>query len=117
MQHTQQHEISLAGAVMLLVGLLLILYLLGQITVLNILPLFLIGVGIIFSTIAFVKLRSPKSQYEMPPKAYLGYGLVAIVIGGLWLSASIQLMLAEIVLAGILILFGVGFILYSATRR
>jgi hypothetical protein len=117
MQHTRQHEISIAGAVMLLVGLLLVLYLLGQIAVLNILPLFLIGVGIIFSTVAFVKLRGPRSQYEMPPKAYLWYGVVAIVIGGLWLSVSIQLIFAEFVLAGVLILFGVLFILYSATRR
>ena len=117
MQHTRQHEISLAGAVMLLVGLLLILYLLGQIAILNILPLFLIGIGIIFSTVAFVKLRRPRSQYEMPPKVYLTYGAVAIVIGGLWLSASIQLIFAEFVSAGMLIFFGLVFIFYSATRR
>jgi apolipoprotein N-acyltransferase len=117
MQHTRQHEVSLAGAVMLLVGLLLILYLLGQIPILDMLPLFLIGVGIIFSTIAFVKLKGPRSQYEMPPKVYLGYGVVAIVIGGLWLSASTQLIFAEFVLAGMLIFFGLVFILYSATRR
>ena len=102
---------------MLLVGLLLIFYLLGQIAVLNILPLFLIGVGIIFSTIAFIKLKGPRSQYEMPPKVYLEYGVVAIVIGALWLSLSIQLIFAEFVLAGMLILFGAVFILYSATRR
>jgi len=102
---------------MLLVGLLLILYLLGQIAILNILPLFLIGVGIIFSIVAFVKSKGPRSQYEMPPKVYLTYSVVAIVIGGLWLSVSIQLIFAEFVLAGMLIFFGLVFILYSATRR
>jgi apolipoprotein N-acyltransferase len=102
---------------MLLLGLLLILYLLGRIAILNILPLFLIGVGIIFSTIALVKSKGPKSQYEMPPKVYLTYGVLAIVIGGLWLSVSVQLIFAEFVLAGMLIFFGLIFILYSATRR
>ena len=102
---------------MLLLGLLLLIYLLGVIALLNLPPLFLIGVGAIFLTIALVKLKSKRSEYEMPPKAYVGYGAVAIVIGGLWLSLSIQLIFAEFLLAGLLIFFGVVFMLYSAARR
>ena len=117
MQHSRQHEFSIAGAVMLLVGLLLILYLLGMIVIFSVLPLFLLGVGVIFLAVACLKFRCPRSGYEMPPKAYLWYGVVAMVIGGLWLSLSIQLILAEFVLAGVLILFGAVFILYSARRR
>ena len=102
---------------MLLVGLLLLLYLLGVIAILNLPPLFLIGVGVVFLSIALVKFRSQGSEYEMPPKAYVGYGVVALVIGGLWLSLSIQFLFAEYLLAGLLIFFGVVFILYSGMRR
>ncbi len=101
---------------MVLVGLLLFLFLLGEIASINIIPLFLVGIGVILATIALAKFKGTGSQYEMPPKAYLGYGVLAIVVGGLWLAQSIQLILAEFVLAGILVLFGIVFLLYSIRK-
>jgi hypothetical protein len=115
MKHSSWHEL-LAGAVMVLVGLLLLLFLLGEIAFINIIPLSLVGIGVILTAVAVAKFKGTGSEYAMPPKAYLGYGVLAIVTGGLWLAVSIQVILAEFVLAGILILFGVVFLLYS-TRK
>ncbi len=101
----------------MLVGLLLFLFLLGEIAIVNIIPLFLVGIGVILTALAFAKYKGARSQYEMPPKAYLGYGVLAVVVGGLWLALSIQLMVAEFVLAGVLVLAGAVFLLYSLRKR
>ena len=100
---------------MLLVGGLLIFYLIGNIAVVNILPLFLIGIGTIFTLLGLVTLREPKADdaraFLMLPRAYLVYGVLAIVIGAIWLSWPIQMI--WYVLAGLLILFGVVFLIYA----
>jgi peptidoglycan/LPS O-acetylase OafA/YrhL len=109
------HEIALFGGTMLLVGGLLIFYLLGNIAVVNILPLFLMGIGAIFTLLGLVTLREPKADdtraFLMLPRAYLVYGVLAIVIGAVWLSWPIQMI--WYVLAGLLILFGVVFLIYA----
>ncbi len=89
MERSRWHEL-LAGVVILLVGLLLVLFLLGAIALVSIIPLFLVGIGLIMTTAALAKFKVTRSQYEMPPKAYLGYGLLSIIVGGLWLALSIQ---------------------------
>ena len=115
MSSVPHHEIALFGGTMLLVGGLLIFYLLGNIAVVNILPLFLIGIGTIFTLLGLVTLREPKADdaraFLMLPRAYLVYGVLAIVIGVVWLSWPIQMI--WYVLAGLLILFGVVFLIYA----
>ena len=79
----------------------------------NILPLFLIGIGVIFTLLGLVTLGEPKADdartFLMLPSAYLVYGVLAIVIGVIWLSWPIQMIWH--VLAGLLILFGVVFLI------
>ena len=115
MNSEPHHEIALAGGTMLLVGGLLIFYLIGSIAVVNILPLFLVGIGVIFSLLGLITLREPKVEdargFLMLPRAYLLYGVLAIVIGAIWLSWPIQMI--WYVLAGLLILFGVLFLIYA----
>ncbi len=65
---------------MLLVGFLLLGYLVGGITPLNILPLFLVGIGVIFTLLGLSTLKEP----GVYPKAYVGYGVLAIMIGVVW---------------------------------
>jgi C4-dicarboxylate transporter len=48
---------------------------------------------------------------------YLGYGVLAVAIGVIWLSWVIQLVIAEYALAGVLILFGGIFLLYSTATN
>jgi predicted lysophospholipase L1 biosynthesis ABC-type transport system permease subunit len=106
---------ALAGGTMLLIGGLLIFYLIGNIAVVNILPLFLIGIGVIFTILGLVTLREPKADdaraFLMLPRAYLVYGVLAVVVGVVWLSWPIQMI--WYVLAGLLILFGVVFLIYA----
>ncbi len=116
MEPSRWHEL-LAGAVMLLVGLLLVLFLLGEIAFVSIIPLFLVGIGLILTAAALTKFNVTRSQYEMPPRAYLGYGVLSIIVGGLWLALSIQFIVAEFLLAGMLILAGAGFLLYSLRKH
>jgi hypothetical protein len=98
---------------MLLVGLLMLGYLQGVITPLNLLPLFLVGIGIIFTLLGFATFYEP----GVYPKAYVGYGVLAIVIGVVWYSLSIwTILIAAYALAGALIVFGVLFLLYSGTH-
>ncbi len=102
---------------MVLVGLLLFLFLLGEIASINIIPLFLVGSGVILTAVAFTKSKERTSQYEIPAKVYLGYGILSIVLGGLWFALSFQFIVAEFLLAGMLILAGAGFLLYSFRRH
>ena len=93
----------------------MIFYLIGNIAVVNILPLFLIGIGVIFTILGLVTLREPKADdaraFLMLPRAYLVYGVLAVVVGVVWLSWPIQMI--WYVLAGLLILFGVVFLIYA----
>ncbi len=113
MQYTRHYEIALAGAVMVLVGFILLLYLTGGIAIVSILPAFLIGVGLIFTALGFVRL----GQHDPVGKMYLAYGVLAVAIGVIWLSWAIQLVVAEFALAGVLILFGGVFLLYSTATN
>ena len=98
---------------MLLVGFLLLAYLLGAITPLSMLPLFLIGIGLIFTLLGLSTLKEP----GVYPKAYVGYGILAIIIGVVWITLSIwTILIAAFALAGVLIVFGVIFLLYSGTH-
>lgn len=107
----------MAGAAMLLVGLLLFLFLLGEIILVNIIPLFLVGIGVILTAVAFRKFKERTSEYEMSPKVYLGYGVLSIVVGGLWFALSFQFIIAEFLLTGMMILAGAGFLLYSFRKH
>ena len=98
---------------MVLVGFLLLGYLVGAITPLSILPLFLVGIGIIFTLLGLSTLR----ETGVYPKAYVGYGVLAIIIGVVWIFLSIWTsLIAAFALAGVLIVFGVIFLLYSGTH-
>ena len=102
---------------MLLVGLILFLFLLGDIGFVNIIPLFLIGIGVILTTVGFAKFKEKKSQYAIPPKVYLGYGVLLIMVGGLWLAVSIRFIVAEFLLATVLVLAGLAFLWFSVAKR
>ena len=106
---------------MLLVGGILLFYLLGNIPVGGILPAFLIGVGVIFTALGLVAFEEPVSDERigqkrgllMLPRAYLLYGILAIVIGAVWILWPVNLLFAQFLLAGLLILFGVIFLIYA----
>lgn len=101
---------------MLLLGLILISYLGGVVAANQIPALFLIGVGVIFSIMAIMKTKVAGS-YEMSPRTTLAYGALALVIGVLWISVSVQAVLAACALAGMLVFFGMVFLAYSRTKR
>ena len=73
---------------MVLVGLILIAYLVGFVVVRQIPSLFLIGIGVIFCVLAMLKAKAPAS-YEMSSRATLFYGVLALVIGLLWIGVSV----------------------------
>ena len=98
---------------MVLVGSILLLYLLGGIAIVSILPAFLVGVGLIFTALGLVRL----SAHDPVGKMYLAYGVFAVAIGVIWLSWAIQLVVAQYALAGVLILFGGIFLLYSTATN
>ncbi len=77
--------------------------------------LFMIGIGVIFSVMAVLKSKAPAS-YEMTPRTTLAYGVLAIVIGVLWVSLSIQAPFAGYILAGVLIFFGLVFLAYTKIK-
>ena len=109
MQHTRHYEFALAGAVMVLVGCLLLFVLLGVIGIFSVLPGLLVGVGIIFLALGFVRL----SHHDTVGRMYVTYGVVALGIGAIWFGWAIQLIVAQYALALLLILFGCIFLLYS----
>jgi hypothetical protein len=109
----RHHEIAVGGGLMLLVGFLLLGYLLGPVTPLNILPIFLVGIGVIFTLLGL----STHNEPGVYPKAYVGYGVLAIVIGVVWFFLAIwTILIAAFSLAGALIVFGALFLLYSGTH-
>jgi hypothetical protein len=111
----RRFETYLAGSIMLLIGLLLIALLMGIVGVGHLVPLFLIGLGAIFSLMALLKSSAPMS-YEMSALTTLAYGLISAIIGVLWITLSIQQTIAGYVLAGLLIFFGLLFLAYTRIR-
>jgi hypothetical protein len=101
---------------MLLLGLILISYLIGLVLPSQIPALFLIGVGVIFSIMAVMKTKVSGS-YEMSPKTTLAYGVLALVIGVLWISVSVHPVLAVYAFAAMLVFFGVVFLAYTRIKR
>jgi hypothetical protein len=101
---------------MLLLGLILISYLIGLLAANQIPALFLVGVGVIFSMMAVMKTKVPGS-YGMSPRTTLAYGALALVIGVLWISVSVQAVLAAYALAAMLVFFGLVFLAYSRIKR
>lgn len=113
MQYTRHYEFALAGAVMVLVGCLLLFVLLGVIGIFSVLPGLLVGVGIIFLALGFVRL----GHHDPVGKMYVMYGVVALGIGAIWFGWAIQLIVAQYALALLLILFGGIFLLYSTATN
>ena len=111
MQYARHYEFALAGAVMVLVGCLLLFYLLGIIGIYSVLPGLLVGVAIIFIALGFVRL----GQNNPVGRMYLMYGIVALAIGVIWWGWAIELIIAQYALALLLILFGSIFLLYSTS--
>jgi len=109
----RRFERYLAGAVLVLFGIILVSYLIGLISPRQIPAVFLAGVGVIFCILAIVKARVPGGKYEMSPRTTLFYGVLALVIGVLWLGVSLQLQVAEFLLALLLVFFGLVFLAYS----
>jgi ribosomal protein L40E len=113
MQTTRHFEFALAGAVMVLVGALLLFVLLGVLGIFNVLPALLVGVGIIFLALGFVRL----GHNDPVGRMYVMYGVVALGIGAIWFGWAIQLIVAQYALALLLILFGAIFLLYSTATN
>jgi len=77
--------------------------------------LFLAGVGVIFCLLAIFKARTP-AKHEMSARTTLAYGLLSLVIGVLWLSVSLQVEIAEYLLALLLVFFGLVFLGYTRLK-
>ena len=111
----RRFEAYLAGSMMLLVGLLLIAFLLGIVGSVFMPALFLVGLGVIFSVMAVLKASAPAS-YEMSARTTLAYGLIAMIVGVLWITLSFQAASAGYVLAVLLIFFGLLFLAHNRIR-
>ncbi len=109
MEESRHYEFALAGAVMVLVGCLLLFYLLGVIGIFTVLPGLLVGVGIIFLALGLVRI----GQQRRIGRMYVLYGVVSFIAGAIWFGWAIQLIVAQYALALLLILFGSIFLLYS----
>jgi len=100
---------------MLLFGILLIGFLMKIVAVEYLVPLFLVGIGVIFSLMAALKTGAPVG-YEMSARTTLAYGLIALIIGVLWTTLSVQVTAAGYILAGLLIFFGLLFLAYARIK-
>jgi len=109
----RRFERYLAGAVLVLLGVVLVSYLVGVNSPRQVPAVFLAGVGVIFCFLAILKAKIPGGKYEMSPRATLFYGVLALVIGVLWLVVSLQTQIAEYLLALLLVFFGLVFLAYS----
>ena len=98
---------------MVLVGGILLFYLLGVIGILSVLPGLLVGLGMIFVALGFVRI----GQHDRVGRMYVLYGVVSFVTGAIWFGWAIQMIVAQYALAGILILFGGIFLLYSTATN
>jgi len=108
----RRFERYLGGSILILLGVILLAYLSGSASPRQIPPLFLAGVGVIFCLLAILKMKSRGEKYEMSPRTTLAYGLLALVIGVLWLLVSLQMQMAEYLLAFLLVFFGLVFLAY-----
>ncbi len=115
MQASRRFEPYLAGSVMVLLGLLLLVFVLGVVRATLLPALFLVGVGVIFCGLAVWKSKA-HVPYEMSPRTTLAYGALALVIGVLWASVSIEATLAGYVLAGALVFFGIVFLTFAKAK-
>jgi drug/metabolite transporter (DMT)-like permease len=77
---------------------------------------FLAGAGVIFCVLAVLKRRVPGQKYEMSARATMAYGVLALVIGVLWFSVSLQPQVAEYLLGLLLIFFGLIFLAYTRLK-
>lgn len=111
----RRFETYLAGSMMLLIGLLLIAFLVGIVGAVLMPALFLVGLGVIFSVMAVLKATAP-ATYEMSATTTLAYGLIAMIVGVLWITLSFQATSAGYVLAILLIFFGLLFLAYTRIR-
>ena len=112
----RRFETYLAGSVLVLLGLVLVSYLAGWNSPKQIPAVFLAGVGVIFCVLAILKVRAPGQKYEMSPRTTLAYGVLALVIGVLWLVVSLQAQIAEYLLALLLVFFGLIFLAYTRLK-
>jgi apolipoprotein N-acyltransferase len=100
---------------MVVIGLVLLSYLLGFGSPRQIPAFFLVGVGGVFCVQAVLKSKAP-AKYEMSARTTLAYGVLAVIIGMLWFSLSLQTVIAEYLLVLILIFFGFVFLAYTRLR-
>jgi len=112
----RRFETYLAGAVLVLLGVILLGYLTGFSSPRQIPALFLAGVGVIFCLLAILKRKVPGKKYEMSPRTTLAYGVLALVIGVLWFSVSLQPAVAEYLLGLLLVFFGLVFLAYTRLK-
>ena len=112
----RRFETYLAGSVLVLLGVILLGYLTGYSSPRQIPAVFLAGVGVIFCVLAVLKRKSPESEYEMSARTTMAYGVLALVIGVLWFSVSLQLQIAEFLLALLLVFFGLIFLAYTRLK-
>ena len=112
----RRFEPYLAGSVLVLLGLVLVGYLFGLNSPKQITALFLAGVGIIFCLLALLKRKAPGEKYEMSPRTTMAYGVLALVIGVLWFSVSLQPEISEYLLALLLVFFGLIFLAYTKLK-
>jgi apolipoprotein N-acyltransferase len=108
----RRFERYLAGSILILLGIILLGYLSGLSSPRQIPAQFLAGVGVIFCLLAILKMKSRGEKYEMSPRTTFAYGLLALVIGVLWLLVSLQTQIAEYLLALLLVFFGLIFLAY-----
>ena len=111
----RRFETYIVGTIMLLIGILLIVFLIGLVAAGFLPALFLIGVGVILSVLAVLKGRVPV-RYELSARTTLTYGLLAAIIGVLWLTLLVQLVMAGYVLAVLLVFFGFLFLAYTRIK-
>ena len=100
---------------MLVIGLVLLGYFLGFNTLREVPALFLVGVGAIFCVEAVLKVKAPV-KYEMSARTTFWYGVLALAIGVLWFSLSLQTIITEYLLVLIFIFFGLVFLAYTRLR-
>ncbi len=115
MYSSRRFEPYLAGSVMALLGLILFAYLIGVIQATEIPAIFLFGVGVIFCALAVMKTKMRRT-YEMSPRTTLAYGVIALIIGALWLSLSFEPVVAGYILASALVFFGLVFLAYTRLK-
>ena len=112
----RRFEPYLAGSVLVLLGLILLGYLSGLNSPRQIPAVFLAGVGVIFCLLAILKRKVPGQKYEMSARTTMAYGVLALVIGVLWFSVSLQTQVAEYLLGVLLVFFGLVFLAYTRLK-